>query len=243
MRIVESKRVHIREEIANARAYQRILVNSLYSRESVLRAYGLDSRVCHLGVDADEFTDRGLDRGPILVGIGAFVREKNIPFIVRAIHLLNRRDVQLVWVGNFADEHAMVEAQTAARDLNVDFEARVGPSDEELIELLNRASVFVSSPRLEPFGFGPLEAGACGLPTVAVAEGGSRETVLHGRTGFLTENDEQEFASRVLSLLSNDAQRIEMGRTAREWVLERWTTAHAAARLEAHLLTIARMDR
>ena len=28
-------------------------MNSLFSRESVLRAYGLDSDVCYLGIDSD----------------------------------------------------------------------------------------------------------------------------------------------------------------------------------------------
>ena len=242
VRVAESKRVQVREEIANARAYQRILVNSLHTRESVLRAYGLDSHVCYLGVDADEFSDWGNDREPVAVGIGAIVWEKNIPFILRAISELGRRDLRLVWVGNYADPHVLLEAQTMARDLKVDFEARVLLSDDDLIGVLNRASVFVYAPRLEPFGLAPLEAAACGLPTVAVAEGGARETILSGRTGLLTENDEGEFASAVSSLLTNDAQRVEMGRAAREWVLDRWTTAHAAARLEAHLLAVVGAD-
>jgi len=106
------------------------------------------------------------------------------------------------------------------------------------MQIRTRCSVFVHAPRLEPFGLAPLEAAACGLPAVAVAEGGARETILSGRTGLLTENDEGRFASAVSSLLTNDAQRIEMGSAAREWVLDRWTTAHAAARLEAHLLAV-----
>src|SRR6266542_7108016 len=40
---VQALRVEAREERRNAEAFDRILVNSLYSRESVFRAYGLDS--------------------------------------------------------------------------------------------------------------------------------------------------------------------------------------------------------
>jgi glycosyltransferase involved in cell wall biosynthesis len=238
IRVAESKRVQIREEIANARAYQRILVNSLYSRESVLRAYGLDSRVCYLGVDTERFADRGHEREPIAIGIGAFVWEKNIPFILRAINELDRRDLRLVWVGNVADRRTLLEVQSTARDLDVDLDARVRPSDDELVGLLNQASVFVYAPRLEPFGLAPLEAAACGLPAVAVAEGGTRETILHDRTGFLTNHDEREFASAISSVLTNGALRRDMRSAAREWVVDRWTTGHAAARLEAHLLGV-----
>ena len=41
-RAVRNDRLHAREEIDNAAAFTRILVNSLFSRETVLRAYGLD---------------------------------------------------------------------------------------------------------------------------------------------------------------------------------------------------------
>ena len=47
--------MQLREEVRNAAAYDVILTNSLYSRESILRAYGLSSRVCYLGVDTEAF--------------------------------------------------------------------------------------------------------------------------------------------------------------------------------------------
>jgi glycosyltransferase involved in cell wall biosynthesis len=53
-------------------------------------------------------------------------------------------------------------------------------SDENIVELLNRAAVMVYSARLEPFGLAPLEANACATPVVAVAEGGVRESIRNG---------------------------------------------------------------
>ena len=40
-----------REEATNVAAYDRVLANSLFSRESMLRAYGVNARACYLGVD------------------------------------------------------------------------------------------------------------------------------------------------------------------------------------------------
>jgi hypothetical protein len=51
-------RIQAREELRNARAFTSIRVNSLYSRESVLRAYGIDACPCYLGVDTELFVDR-----------------------------------------------------------------------------------------------------------------------------------------------------------------------------------------
>src|SRR5262245_8453742 len=71
-------RIQAREELRNARAFTSILVNSLYSRESVLRAYGIDACPCYLGVDTQLFVDRHQQRDAFVVGVGSFTRNKNI---------------------------------------------------------------------------------------------------------------------------------------------------------------------
>ena len=50
---------------------------------------------------------------------------------------------------------------------------------------IHSTAAMLYAPRLEPFGLAPLEANACGLPVIAVPEGGVRETVVHeGSTDF-----------------------------------------------------------
>jgi glycosyltransferase involved in cell wall biosynthesis len=44
---------------------------------------------------------------------------------------------------------------------------------------------------------------ACGTPVVAVKEGGVRESVMHDKTGILTQRDENMFAQAVMDLLAN----------------------------------------
>ena len=46
-RLIRDWRWLAREEVENAGAFDRILVNSYFSRESILRAYGLESSVCY----------------------------------------------------------------------------------------------------------------------------------------------------------------------------------------------------
>jgi len=43
------------------------------------------------------------------------------------------------------------------------------------------------APRLEPVRYAPLEANACELPVVGVAEGGLRETIVDGVNGLLVD--------------------------------------------------------
>src|SRR5436190_10109632 len=78
---VRALRIQAREEVASARAFTSILVNSLFSRESIIRAYGIDTKVCYLGIDTSLFVDRRLPREDFVVGIGSFTPPKRIDFV------------------------------------------------------------------------------------------------------------------------------------------------------------------
>jgi len=60
------------------------------------------------------------------------------------------------------------------------------PTDDELRDLYSQA-VAVIFPQDEDFGLVPLEAAACGTPTIAYKKGGALETVVEGVTGEFFE--------------------------------------------------------
>ncbi|MFZ1310072.1 MAG: glycosyltransferase family 4 protein, partial [Candidatus Microthrix parvicella] len=115
------------------------------------------------------------------------------------------------------------------------FELEQRVDDARLVDLLNRASLMAYAPRLEPLGLAPLEAGACGLPVVAVAEAGVRETVVDGITGSLTGPTVPEFATEMRRLLADPAERAALGGRAVKHVGEQWSLELAVDRLEAVL--------
>ena len=236
---VQAMRVQAREELHNAQAFTSILVNSLFSRESVLRAYGIDAKPCYLGVDTELFVDRHQLRDPFVVGIGAFVREKNIDFVIRALGQVRNHPRRLVWIGNVASRDYLDELGALASRLDVIFEPKVRATDAEIVDILNRASLMAYAPRLEPFGFAPLEANACGLPVVAVAEGGVRETVIDGVNGFLCQPEPQAMAEAIQRLLDNVSYAEKLGAKGRELVRDRWSLDAAVDRLELRLLDAA----
>jgi glycosyltransferase involved in cell wall biosynthesis len=111
-------------------------------------------------------------------------------------------------------------------------------SDSELVETLNRASLLLYTSHLEPFGFAPLEANACGAPVVAVAEGGVRESVQDGLNGFLVDKDPESIALAMASLLGDAELTTSMGERAREYVLRKWNVEGSVERLEENLLRV-----
>lgn len=232
------RRVQVREEGRNAAGYNRILCNSLYSRESIMRAYGQAATVCYLGVDERIFRPGGQRRSDFFLTVGAGFPEKNVDFVIRALARRTDRSWPLVWVCNLADDNYVQAVRVLAADLGVDLRVESGVPDHRLVELYQEAGLFLCAPILEPFGLPAVEAQACGLPVVATAEAGLRETVAHDRTGLLAWPDEAEFAAAVDQLVSDPGRRAAFGQAGREWVERSWTVAAAGQRLESELLEV-----
>ncbi|HEX8458787.1 MAG TPA: glycosyltransferase family 4 protein [Pyrinomonadaceae bacterium] len=228
-------RAMLREEVRNAKAFDAVLVNSFYSRESIMRAYGVDARVCYLGVDTEKFVDLELPRENYAVGLGAFVKLKNVEFALRSLAEINEPRPRLVWIGNAANTSYLEEMKQLAAELKVDFEPRVRIDDDELVQLLNRARLMIHCSRLEPFGFAPLEANACGTPVVAVAEGGMRETIVDGVNGLLVDNDTRAMAAAITRLSNDPEYARRLGRAGRRQVVEKWSVEASVERLEERL--------
>jgi glycosyltransferase involved in cell wall biosynthesis len=90
-------------------------------------------------------------------------------------------------------------------------------------------------------GLGPLEANACGVPVVAVAEGGVRETVIHAKNGLLCEPEPEAMASALASILEDAGYRRQLSDNGCALVRERWSLEAAVTRLEGRLAeTLAR---
>jgi glycosyltransferase involved in cell wall biosynthesis len=237
---LQGVRVQAREELANAQAFDQILVNSLFSRETILRTYGLEANVCYLGVDTELFKPLHLPRENFVVGLGTIYPGKGIDRAIRALGTIEeKKRPPLIWIGNGSHEWYQKEVGDLASALNVQLSFKIHISDHEVVTLLNQASLMLYTSRLEPFGFAPLEANACGTPVVAIAEGGIRETVQHGVNGLLVDADNPKIlGDSILHLLENPNILSGMGQKAREHVIAHWTWDDAIDRLEHSLLAM-----
>lgn len=71
----------------------------------------------------------------------------------------------------------------------------------------------------EAFGVAALESQAMGVPVVASAVGGLRDTVQHGQSGLLFPvGDADSLARSLLTLLEDPTRAARMGTAGREWV-------------------------
>jgi glycosyltransferase involved in cell wall biosynthesis len=232
--------VQAREERFNAGGFGVILVNSLFSRESIVRAYGLDAKVCYLGVDVDLFKPAE-NRANYVVGLGSIAANKGIDRVLAGLAVVPAPvRPPLVWAGNCVDPEYRLYVEDLARSLGVSLSLKVGLSDAEVVRLLGEAVLMLYAPRLEPFGLAPLEANACGTPVVAVAEGGVRETIRDGVNGvLLPDGDPATLARSVVFLLERPALLARLRDSARRDVVENWGWGAAVDRVEGHLRALA----
>ncbi len=95
---------------------------------------------------------------------------------------------------------------------------------------LGGADVFVWPGFEEAYGIGYLEAGAAGLPALAMRAGGVPSVVVDRETGILTpEGDLDEYAAALFRLIQDGGLRDGLGGAARRMVLEERSLAGAAA--------------
>jgi glycosyltransferase involved in cell wall biosynthesis len=230
-------RATARRERQSALAFGRVLVNSHFSRESVLRSLGVDATVCYLGVDTGRFVHHHQPRERLALSIGSMTPAKNVEFLVHAVARVPGavRPALVVIANEIVDRYWRRIQDLAERHaVSVQLEHRI--SDDRLVDLLNRARVMLYAPRLEPFGYAPLEANACGLPVIAVAEGGVRESVEDGVNGLLVEPDAGHMAVAIERLFGDDAFHARLSASAEARAQSRWSLGPAIDRLEGRLL-------
>lgn len=205
----------IRRRLARAcmRLATRLMTNSEYSREELRRTAGFEATVVHHGVP-DPFG--ALPEGPrerIAVTVSnvariALERKGLRRFVEAGAHL---PDVELLLVGAWTDDAA--DELRALAPANVRLTDRL--SDEELDDLLRRASVYVQASRHEGFGMGVAEAMLAGCVPVVTAAGALREVV--GDAGVVVGPEPEAIADGVRGAL-------DLGPEARAAARERIAT-------------------
>lgn len=84
--------------------------------------------------------------------------------------------------------------------------------------------ISASSTQPEAFGKVAIEAMAMGKPIIATAHGGSMETIIPGKTGWLVPPlDSEAMSEAILEVLSDIKTAKEVGSVARKWANENFT--------------------
>jgi glycosyltransferase involved in cell wall biosynthesis len=188
-----------------------------------------DARVCHNAVDSQFYKPMdGVKRGGRFLFLARFSRIKG-PLL--AIEACKKAGAQLDLVGDTTitgepDYFGQCRAACDGVDTKI-----IGPATRgECVFWYSKSFCFVHANKefREPFGLAPVEAMCCGLPVIAWNRGAVKDTVIHGKTGWLV-NSEGELASRIAEVMK-DGISDETRRECREWASRAFSVERLAAR-------------
>jgi glycosyltransferase involved in cell wall biosynthesis len=193
-----------RVDHASAQRVTDFAANSTAVRDRIRRYYQRDAQVIHPPVDLEYFEpaddDNGLDiKDGYLLSAGRFIAYKRHDL---AIRLAAETGQPIVLAGHGPQE---ADLRRLAAALGVRARFCIRPDDRQLRALFRGASALVFL-GLEDFGIVPVEAQACGTPVIGLDEGGTRDTVRHGVSGFLMSADA---SMSQLAAAARDCERLD----------------------------------
>lgn len=175
--------------------------------------------------------------GVLLCTVSRLAKEKNIFFLLEGIRYIKEHTAlpfRCVVVGD-GPERGEIEAfiRSSCLEDTVTLVGSVPP--EEVARYYRASDLFVYSSRSETQGMVLLEAMAGQCPVVAVSSGGVDDVIENGVNGYRTQEVTEEWAQRVIELMSDGEKRRVMSGNAYEHAKQ-----YSAEEMAAHAAHVYR---
>jgi glycosyltransferase involved in cell wall biosynthesis len=187
-------------------------------------------RLCHNGVDLDEFQPRETPHDSLSIGVVCALRpEKDLGTLIEAFARLRRSGLKLLIVGSGS---MLEQLRSQAQARGVGSVCTFVPATGHVAEWLRAIDIFVLPSRSEALSNSLLEAMASGCCPVASRVGGNPELIRHGENGMLFEAGDVAQLSNVLdTLVELRVLRQHLAAKARS-VAESFSIGASARRME-----------
>ncbi len=209
-----NRTIRKRLDYLNIHRANLILANSNFASRVIFKTYNRRSTVVYLGVDENLFKPKKVSKEIDILFVGTFDEIDGYDLLSDALkNIKNKLNVVAVpgksrWISN----------------------------QQHIVDLYQKSKIVVCLAINEPFGLVPLESMSCGVPVIAVNEGGYTETVVNNKTGFLVKRQKEKLAGKIKLLLDNPKLAKEMGNRGRKEILSNWTWEKRGKELEKVLL-------
>lgn len=201
----------------------------------------------HNGIAFDRLNDRpdrGLrrrlgigDEAVIIAAVGSLIERKGMDLLIKALAILNDRNVHLVIAGDGPERDALV---VLASSLGLTSQVHILGYCADIAPLYAAADIATLGSRSEAFGLALAEAGYFSLPVVSHRVTGIGEVVIDGTTGILVPvGNTQALAQAFRRLIANADERRRMSKAAREHVLAHFSVGRMVADFERLYLELA----
>src|SRR5205809_4285817 len=220
-------------DIETVRGYGKIIANSLFLSKFLERVYGLGETPSVVYPAADPLLEQLASKNhaqeeDYMLVVGSLIPLKNVESMIRAAAHVRSTKIMVIGEGQ-----EMSNLKDLGFELDVPIEFR-GTMDreEDLAQAYGGCKFLVHLSLYEPFGLTPVEAGLFSKPSIVTNHGGPPEVVVDGLTGYIVDPRNHQFiGSKMNTLLANDSLRHDMGKQARENIVQKFTLERSANRL------------
>lgn len=221
-----------------------VTVNSSYTENLLNKlSVGKEVKILPVGLDTCKFRKRKKSRNGNfrLLFVGRLIDLKAPNLSVEIVNLLvsrGHKNIRLSIIGEGKLRHTL-EQLIKKYSLEEFVELKGACSQEEIIKVMEHSDALLlpgihdQTGRAETQGLVIQEAQAMELPVVVSDAGGMKHGLIDGETGFVVkEKDIISFSDKIEFLIKNDAQREEMGKRGRAFVVEKYDSKVLGEQLE-----------
>lgn len=205
-------------------------------------------RVIHCGLDHDLYRrDPSVKKAalPTVLYLGRLKKYKSVQHLIAAFASLRRRvpSAQLIVVGE-GDYRAALQRQVEQAGLSAQVRFKGFVQADEKVRLLQESWVAVCPSLKEGWGLTNIEAHACGTAVVASDVPGLRDSVQHGKNGYLYPyGDLEALETALFRILTDRAERERLEQGAWAWSQAfSWDAAAAELAQMIDLAILSRVD-
>ena len=191
-------------DLENANNADEIITNSYFSREKINSVYKKKAFVCYPGVDCEVFYHSEKVENQVLI-MGSKEDIDGYNLAKGALQTINKEKRPTLVKLGFGDKDSRVKSDTIVR------------------EIYSQSIATLCLDINEPFGLKAIESMACETPVIAVDQGGYKETVVNGKTGFLVQRDPRIIAEKIRYFMDNPDIRNRMGKEGRKHVIQNFS--------------------
>lgn len=173
------------------------------------------------GIDLKRFhkTPTARFTAPTILSVSRIDPEKRIDILIRAAELVREKIPQAKFIfiggGNQLERYRKLVLQRGLSEA-INFIGPLKPEQRRLVQYYQRSWLFWLGSKAEAQGIVFMEAMAAGLPCLAHGEGGAREVIRHGVTGYLLPHGSaREFADRAIQLVTDQTKLKQLSRRCR----------------------------
>jgi len=226
----------------NLNNLNKVFTVSEFSRKKLIDITSTEVINIGAGADIEDFErDYKIESGLTVGVVSRFVSRKKINWLIDAVHEINQEgyDIKLNILG-FGKQENYLKKLAGISSAEVTFFDDLEEGDNS--DFYKSIDIFAMPStskyfgiEFEGLGLVYLEAGTYGLPVIVGASGGSIETILPGRSGFVVSSPKL-LKDAILYFINNPQKIEEFGKASKKFVKENYNWENSIYKLESNFI-------